>query len=628
MNLHRRRGEISTYFILVMLALIGIAPFLNTVLNQQPQTLNTHAQACTFDSGNDVPLGSTETNKNNMENRWPISSNKHEYDFFSYFQRATLAEAQTSKMPVIAQDAYLTMQNAPGGTTDEKVRGMLGKMFGYKPNKLTDAYFMKYKDSTLQGADTLVKGEAPALLVPINPGDPVKMPATDYDIGGGKEAMVVFAANDRITLHMSRAEYIRGSGENNCNGGPCSGGYWIYIRGICVDQQIVNKYNSIEAAQKSAGANKNTIQLPMIDPGRILGKAASTAVEVIVRDNGPLISIHKPFYWEGVPSKNFDTPPTAPIGGSTNTPVPPPGATATPTNIPATPTSTTSPLSTWTPTPSPNGPTPIRNICKNLEINGNERDKYDLVFLSSGYTDYDSFETDAKKAVQAIKNTNLGSTILNKFNFKLHTQLSGLFELDHCSNIDPSNSSDWPCWDRPQAGYASLRCNGDGYLIIIHTAKFPESTTQAKEDIKKWGGGLLGLSYGPGHASVFRYVFDSAPFRDPWENTVPHELGHSIGLLHDEYITANIAPATYVAPLNCSENPSTSRSESSACPKWETDFPTVGCYGGCYYTNWFRSSQYSIMGDDFDPNRDGGYLHKTFNAPSLKMWEEAMKNFL
>lgn len=329
MNRKWQRGEITAFVMMGILALIGVATFLNTSINKTSKPIGTFAQtpSCPYNSNQNVPLGSTEQNQSNMENRWPISSNRHEYDFYSYFVPATIAEANASSMPVVS--GYTTYADAPGGALDPKVTGMMGSMFGYKPNQLTDAYFMKYSNSNLQGADTLVKGSAPALKVPIAPGDPVKMPTTQYDIGGGKEALVVFAAADRITLHMSRAEYIRGSGGNNCNGNPCSGGYWIYIRGICVDQKIQDAYNSAKSAQESAGANKNAIQLPEILPGQILGLATGSSVEVIVRDNGPLISIHKPFYWSGVPTRDFGAAPTAtpttPVG-VTPTNTPPPGA--------------------------------------------------------------------------------------------------------------------------------------------------------------------------------------------------------------------------------------------------------------------------------------------------------------
>lgn len=308
-----KRGEISTVVILGTLAVIGVATFLTSTLSNRPQEVGTRAQgaSCPYNSGQGVQTGATESNANNMEPRMPISQHRHEYDFFSYFEPASFEEAASSGQNVLSKDQYLSFTDA-AGAVDSKMNGFMGRMFGYKPNRLADAYFMKYRPGTPRGADTLVKGSAPALRVPTNPGDPVMMPDTGYSIGGNMEAMVVFAASDRITLHIGRHEYFAGTGGNNCNGGPCSGGYWIYIRGICVDQQIVNKYNEIKGAQEAAAADKNPIQLPMVEANRILGRAAGNSVEVVVRDNGPLISVFKPVYWQGVSERDVGGAPTIP----------------------------------------------------------------------------------------------------------------------------------------------------------------------------------------------------------------------------------------------------------------------------------------------------------------------------
>ena len=356
------RGEAATLLVIGTLVVVGVATLLSTTLVRSPQTVQTKAQvpvACPYDSGRPVELGQTENDPNNMEDRWPISTNRHEYDFFSYFVPATFQEARDSNMSVYPKDQYLTYAEVPPGGMDTNLTGMMGKMFGYKPTKLIDAYFMKYNSAELQGKDTLVKGISPALKVPIIPGDPLYMPDTLYSIGGNMEAMVVFAASDRVTLHLARHEYFVGSG-NNCNGKRCSGGIWLYIRGICLDNQILSKYNEVSSAQEAAAADKTPIMLPMIEAGRILGKAAGDSIEVIMRDNGPLMSIHKPGFWEGVPVKDVakGNPTTIPTLTPTNTPTPTkiiPTITTTITSILPSPifTLTPSPTVTSTPTPIP-----------------------------------------------------------------------------------------------------------------------------------------------------------------------------------------------------------------------------------------------------------------------------------
>jgi len=338
----QQKGEISTLIMAGFIALVAAATLITSTLNQSPKKTSTQAStpSCPYNSGQSVPSGSTESNASNTENRWPISQHRHEYDILGpgYFSLRSNTDA-----------GILNLTKNDGGVVDSKMNSFMGSMFGYKPQLLAGAFDVAYGGSVPQGNDTPVKGDAPVLQVPTEPGAEVKVPQTGYDIGGGYEAMVVFATSDRVTIHIGRHEYFVGSGGNNCNGGKCSGGYWIYVKDICVDEQIVSAYNSVKGAQEGAGADKTPIQLPMVRPGQTLGKATGSSVVVGVRDNGPFISTFKPVYWQGVPEKSF-TPGTQP------TPTPgtnPPVATTTPGTAPTTTPTGPAPTATKTPTPTP-----------------------------------------------------------------------------------------------------------------------------------------------------------------------------------------------------------------------------------------------------------------------------------
>lgn len=367
------RGEISTIVVAGLLMLLGVLALVTTTLNKNVQDPRSEAsESCNFDSGQAIPKGSTESDTSNTENRWPISSFPHEYDSLAPGYYVLKSNTDQDVLNLIKQD---------GGAVDAKMNGFMGSMFGYKPNKLAAAYDVSYGGSVPQGNDAAIKGDAPVLEIPTEAGvTAVKVPSTGYDIGGGYEAMVVFASSDRVTLHIGRHEYFVGSGQNNCNGGTCSGGYWIYVKGICVDKQILQAYESVKGAQQSAGADKNPIQLPMVRPGQILGKAVGASVIVGVRDNGPFITTSKPVYWDGVPLKNLQqTPvqPTTPVSTATSTSCRPgqikcPGTqrcvefqdectTPTPTRAPTTAVSTTVP----TTIPSSVAPT-TATVCTNI----------------------------------------------------------------------------------------------------------------------------------------------------------------------------------------------------------------------------------------------------------------------
>jgi hypothetical protein len=349
------RGEISTLIAMGFLAVMAVAAIVTTTLNQEPQDQRAKAtetpQTCNYDSGQNVPLGSTESNTNNMENRWPISQHRHEYDIFGLNYYVLKSNPDPDVLSLTKED---------GGTVDSKMKDFMGSMFGYKPTKLSAAYDVFYGGSVPQGKDTNIKGNAPVLKIPTTANvTEIKVPSTSYDIGGGYEAMVVFAAEDRVTIHIGRHEYFVGTPSGkNCNGGECSGGYWIYVKDICVDKRILNAYNSVKNAQEAAGADKSPIQLPMVKPGQTLGKATGASVIVGVRDNGPFISTSKPVYWEGVPTVTSSQPAATP---TTNTP------TLSRIPTPQTTTGQGSANDTPAPTPTATGP-PQKERCPNTNL--------------------------------------------------------------------------------------------------------------------------------------------------------------------------------------------------------------------------------------------------------------------
>ncbi|MBI4225935.1 hypothetical protein HY612_02375, partial [Candidatus Roizmanbacteria bacterium] len=99
---------------------------------------------------------------------------------------------------------------------------------------------------------------------------------------------------------------------------------------------------------------------------------------------------------------------------------------------------------------------------------------------------------------------------------------------------------------------------------------------------------------------------------------VPHELAHAIAFVEDEYGDSGSPQGSEPLIYNCSDEPT--------CSKW-SGMSGTGCYIGCGsgsppkfgYSNLYRPTDESIM--RATPN------NFTFNSPSLKAWEEALKNF-
>ncbi|MBK8905524.1 MAG: hypothetical protein IPM53_30360 [Anaerolineaceae bacterium] len=97
------------------------------------------------------------------------------------------------------------------------------------------------------------------------PGETIHVPDSGYDIGGNHDVMVLYAAENRITLKYTREDNV-------------VGGYTIHIEDVCVDPKLIGLYNSLAAAGRS--------QLPALQGHQAFGRALGSEIKVSVRDVG------------------------------------------------------------------------------------------------------------------------------------------------------------------------------------------------------------------------------------------------------------------------------------------------------------------------------------------------------
>jgi hypothetical protein len=97
------------------------------------------------------------------------------------------------------------------------------------------------------------------------PGELLRVPDSGYSIGSGYETLVLYAAPDRITLKYTRTDNV-------------VHGYTLHLEGLCVDPPLLSLYRSSNAAGRG--------QLPVLQSGQALGRAAGSTVGVAIRDNG------------------------------------------------------------------------------------------------------------------------------------------------------------------------------------------------------------------------------------------------------------------------------------------------------------------------------------------------------
>jgi hypothetical protein len=107
----------------------------------------------------------------------------------------------------------------------------------------------------------------PATLIgmAVTPGELIRAPNSGYDIGGGFEVMVLYAAANRITLKYTREDNV-------------VYGYTIHVENVCVDQNLLALYQ----LRNSQGRGN----LPALQSGEAFGRADGSEVIVAIRDTG------------------------------------------------------------------------------------------------------------------------------------------------------------------------------------------------------------------------------------------------------------------------------------------------------------------------------------------------------
>ena len=117
--------------------------------------------------------------------------------------------------------------------------------------------------------------------MPALPGETLHVPGSGYDIGGGYEVMVLYAAENRITLKYTREDNV-------------VVGYTLHLEGICVEPNLLALYRTMNNAGRG--------QLPALRARQAFGRAASGEVSVVIRDSGAFMDPRsRNDWWIGVP---------------------------------------------------------------------------------------------------------------------------------------------------------------------------------------------------------------------------------------------------------------------------------------------------------------------------------------
>lgn len=127
--------------------------------------------------------------------------------------------------------------------------------------------------------EPIVKWDVTLLGMQTTPGEFVRLPVANYDIGGGYGALVLYAEPTRVTLKYTRDDDV-------------VEGYTIHLENICVDPNLLALYQQLNAAGRA--------QLPALFPGQPLGRAPGTEIDAAVRDVGSLLDPRsRKDWWQG-----------------------------------------------------------------------------------------------------------------------------------------------------------------------------------------------------------------------------------------------------------------------------------------------------------------------------------------
>ncbi len=123
----------------------------------------------------------------------------------------------------------------------------------------------------------LTRWPATALGLQVSPGEVLRVPTSNYDIGQGYEVIVLHADERRVALRYAREDSAGAAG------------YTVHIEGLCTDPKLLALYNQLNAASGPRYVfPAGQYPLPVLPAGQPIGWARGSEVVVAVVDSGDL----------------------------------------------------------------------------------------------------------------------------------------------------------------------------------------------------------------------------------------------------------------------------------------------------------------------------------------------------
>lgn len=156
-----------------------------------------------------------------------------------------------------------------GGGTDDKAPQIAAMFSPRRLPRFSSAYRVNQWswDCNCRGGP-ITHWAVTLLGMATTPGEPLSIPDSGYDIGGGYEALVLYATEKRLTLKYSAEDNV-------------VQGYTIHLEDICVAPELLRLYRDLDARGRG--------QLPALHAGQPFGRATGSEIRIAVRDNGSFL---------------------------------------------------------------------------------------------------------------------------------------------------------------------------------------------------------------------------------------------------------------------------------------------------------------------------------------------------
>jgi len=108
------------------------------------------------------------------------------------------------------------------------------------------------------------------------PGETIHVPHSGYEIGGGYQALVLYASEERLTLKYTAEDNV-------------VAGYTLHLENICVEPNLLSLYRASESAGRYS--------LPALRAGQAVGRARGNRIGVAIRDTGTFMDLRARHDW-------------------------------------------------------------------------------------------------------------------------------------------------------------------------------------------------------------------------------------------------------------------------------------------------------------------------------------------